>query len=115
MHYVSFGGIFTDNIIISLIIDLSIITIIFTIFLVIGLHLQDNNEREETEEQKEEKSFYLRLINTTNQEILTFKKKDDFIKTIKQYDSIKYFLKGTEEENTNQLITWYDPHYERLD
>ena len=98
----------------TLIIDLSIIAIIFTIFLVIGLHLQDNIG-EESEEQKEEKSFYLRLINTSNHEILTFKNKNDFIKTIKQYDSIKYFLKGSEEENVNQLITWYYPQYERLD
>ena len=98
----------------TLIIDLSIIAIIFTIFLVIGLHLQDNI-KEESEEQKEEKSFYLRLINTSNHEILTFKNKNDFIKTIKQYDNIKYFLKGSEEENVNQLITWYYPQYERLD
>lgn len=98
----------------TLIIDLSIIAIIFTIFLVIGLHLQDNIG-EESEEQKEEKSFYLRLINTSNHEILTFKNKNDFIKTIKQYDSIKYFLKGSEEENTKQLIEWYYPQYERLD
>ena len=98
----------------TLIIDLSIIAIIFTIFLVIGLHLGDNNE-EESEEQKEEKSFYLRLINTSNHEILAFKNKNDFIKTIKQYDSIKYFLKGTEDENNDQLIEWYYPQYERLD
>ena len=98
----------------TLFIDILVIGLLIIIFLLIGLYLKDD-ETEEKEEQKEErKDFYLQLQNTTTSEILTFKRKEDFIKTIKQYDSIKYFLKGTEDENNEQLIKWYYPNYKRV-
>ena len=84
------------------------ITIIIT--LISGFY----NEPEEAEEQEERQEYYLQLQNMTTQEILLFKNKKDFIKTIKDYDSVKYFLKGTEEENTNQLLEWYYPGYKKM-
>lgn len=74
-----------------------------------------NEPEEQTKEETEERNnYYLQLQNMTSQEILLFKNKKEFIDTIKQYDSIKYFLKGTEEENIEQLIEWYYPGYEKL-
>lgn len=74
-----------------------------------------NKPEEQTKEETEEKnSYYLQLQNMTTQEILLFKDKKEFINTIKQYNSIKYFLKGTEEQNINQLIEWYYPGYKKL-
>ena len=87
-------------------------------FVIIGLCYNEEieeTEREEREEQTEEREeSYLKLLNMTTNEILLFKNKNDFIKTIKQYDTIKYFLKGTEEENNKQLIEWYYPGYKKL-
>lgn len=85
------------------IISLYIMTII--------LSLPKETKKESPEEREK---TYLKLLNMTTQEILLFKNKKDFIDTIKQYDSIKYFLKGTEEENIQQLIKWYYPGYKKL-
>lgn len=81
-------------------------TLIYTLY---------NEPEEQTEETEERNNYYLQLQNMTSQEILLFKNKKEFIDTIKQYDSIKYFLKGTEEQNIEQLIEWYYPNYKRLD
>lgn len=84
-------------------------------FVIIGLCYNEEIEEEGEEEKEEEREeSYLKLLNMTTNEILLFKNKNDFIKTIKQYDTIKYFLKGTEEENVNQLLTWYYPGYKKL-
>lgn len=78
-------------------------TLIYTIY---------NRPEEKTTEERQD--YYLQLQNMTSQEILLFKNKKEFIDTIKQYDSIKYFLKGTEEENIEQLIEWYYPGFKKL-
>lgn len=93
--------------------------ILFIIALIIDVcydeMIEETEEREEQKEQTEEREeSYLKLLNMTTNEILLFKNKNDFIKTIKQYDTIKYFLKGTEEENNKQLIEWYYPGYKKL-
>lgn len=73
-----------------------------------------DKQEEQTEEPEERNNYYLQLQNMTTDEILVFKNKKEFINTIKQYDSIKYFLKGTEEQNIEQLIEWYYPGYKKL-
>ena len=88
--------------------------VLIQIFLIIAIIELFYNEREETEEQEEEERFYLKLMNTTSKEILLFKNKNEFIKSIKDYDTIKYFLKGTEEENTDKLLHWYYPGYKKM-
>lgn len=100
----------------TIIIDLTIIFLIFSIFLILGYIIREiTEEREEEETPKEEKKgFYLQLINTSTQEILSFKNKKEFYNTIEGLDTIKYFLKGTEEQNNNKLIEWYYPGYKKL-
>lgn len=88
-----------------------IITVIYSTLI---YTLYDRPEEQTKEEPEERNNYYLQLQNMTSQEILLFKNKKEFIDTIKQYDSIKYFLKGTEEENINQLIEWYYPGYKKL-
>ena len=100
----------------TILIDVFIISFIYILFIIIGLQL---NKKQETqviykspEEKKEEdKSFYIRLLNTSTQEILTFKNKKEFINSIEGYNTIQYFLKGTEEENNKKLVNWYYPGY----
>lgn len=75
---------------------------------------EEHELKEAVEESEEKNNYYLQLQNMTTQEILLFKNKKEFIDTIKQYDSIKYFLKGTEEQNIEQLIEWYYPGYKKL-
>ena len=96
--------------IITLLITVSYSTLIYALY---------NEKEEQVPEEKKEapeerKNYYLQLKNMTTHEILLFKDKKEFINTIKQYDSIKYFLKGTEEENINQLISWYYPGFKKL-
>lgn len=86
-----------------------IIIVIYTLIIILSLPKESKKESPE-----EREKTYLKLLNMTTQEILLFKNKKDFIDTIKQYDSIKYFLKGTEEENIQQLIKWYYPGYKKL-
>lgn len=102
----------------TIIIDLTIIFLIFTIFLVLGYIIRESLKEEQPGAApivpEEKKKFYLQLINTSTHEILSFKNKKEFLSTIQGLDTIKYFLKGTEEENTNQLIKWYYPEYKKL-
>lgn len=102
----------------KLVIDILICELIvfsIIIFMMIYISLIGKDEEDEETEIKEAKnSIYLTLQNMTTEEILQFKNKNDFIKTIKDYDMIKYFLKGTEEENNNKLINWYYPEYRKL-
>ena len=88
-----------------------IIIVIYTLIIILSLPSKPETKKESPEEREK---TYLKLLNMTTQEILLFKNKKDFIDTIKQYDSIKYFLKGTEEENIQQLIKWYYPGYKKL-
>ena len=98
----------------TIIIDLTIIFLIFSVFLVLGYFIRESTEEVKEIPKEEKKKFYLQLINTSTEEILSFKNKKEFIDTIEGFDTIKYFLKGTEEENINQLIKWYYPEYKKL-
>lgn len=101
----------------KLIIDVLVCEIIvfsIIIFMMIYISLIGKDEEQEIEIKEVKNSMYLSLQNMTTAEILQFKNKNDFIKTIKDYDMIKYFLKGTEEENTDQLIKWYYPQYKKM-
>ena len=98
----------------TIIIDLTIIFLIFSVFLVLGYFIRESTEEVKEIPKEETKKFYLQLINTSTEEILSFKNKKEFIDTIEGFDTIKYFLKGTEEQNTNQLIKWYYPEYKKL-
>lgn len=89
-----------------------IIIVIYTLFIILTMNKDTTEEQQESTEEREK--VYLALQNMTSQEILLFKDKKEFINSIKQYDTIKYFLKGTEEENINQLINWYYPGYKKL-
>lgn len=95
---------------------ITIIYIVLLQLLIIGLitSIFYNEFPEDQEKEKEKQEIYLKLQNMTSQEILLFKDKKEFINSIKQYDTIKYFLKGTEEENIKQLINWYYPGYKKL-
>lgn len=92
-----------------------LITLLITcIYSTLIYTLYDRPEEQTKEEIEEKNNYYLQLQNMTSQEILLFKNKKEFIDTIKQYDTIKYFLKGTEEQNIEQLIEWYYPGYKKL-
>ena len=101
----------------TIIIDVFLILFIYILFIIIGLQLNKQTtqtaQKIQTQQTKteEDKSFYIRLLNTSTQEILTFKNKKEFINSIEGFDTIKYFLKGTEEENNKQLVQWYYPGY----
>ena len=97
--------IYTNILIITL-----IITLIYTLIIILTI----NKETATKEEPEERESYYLQLLNMTTGEILLFKNKKEFINSIKQYNTIKYFLKGTEEENIKRLIEWYYPEYKKL-
>lgn len=97
---------------------LLIILIQFVIILLIVV-ISYNPEREpikrvNREEMQQEEKNYLTLQNMTTYEIMTFKNKNDFYKTIDGFDTVRYFLKGTEQENINQLIKWYYPGYRAI-
>ena len=61
------------------------------------------------EETEEREKAYLVLQNMTTQEILLFKKKEDFIKDVGCYDVLKRFY------NDNEIIEKIYPNYKRLD
>lgn len=88
--------------------------IIFNYLLLINAFYRDEEETEKETQKEDRNDFYIKLLNTTTEEILTFKNKKDFINSIEGYDTIKYFLKGTEEENNNKLIEWYYKGYKKL-
>lgn len=68
------------------------------------------NKPEAKKEQKEERdNYYLKLQNMTTQEILLFKRKEDFIKDVGCYDILREFY------NDNQIIDKVYPNYKRLD
>ena len=97
--------IYTNILIITL-----IITLIYTLIIILTI----NKETPTKEEPEERENYYLQLLNMTTGEILLFKNKKEFINSITQYDMIKHFLKGTEEENIKRLIEWYYPEYKKL-
>lgn len=105
-----------NNAINVLIINIISIIILYIIFLGLGLYINNIIKQEKTSKIKESEEIknYLQLQNMTTNEIIQFRNKNEFLKTIKDYDTIKYFLKGTEEENTNKLIEWYYPGFKRL-
>ena len=52
---------------------------------------------------------YLKLQNMTTKEILTFKRKEDFIKDVGCYDVLRKFY------NDNEIIEKCYPNYKRLE
>lgn len=101
------------NILETIFILLFSISIIFGMIYFYFVPIEDIEERP-TKTEKEIDSVYLTLQNMTTDEILLFKNKKDFMKTIEGLDTIKYFLKGTEEENIDKLIGWYYKGYKKL-
>ena len=67
------------------------------------------NEPEEQEQPEEREKAYLTLQDMTTQEILLFKKKDDFIKDVGCYDILRNFY------NDDEIIKKIYPNYKRLD
>lgn len=112
-----------ESIIIYTSLILSIITITTLYFYMLGegnrkekiIYKENKRDyREYKEPSEERKELYLQLANLTTGEILQFKNKNEFIRSIQGYDTIKHFLKGTERENQDQLINWYYPGYKKL-
>lgn len=91
-----------------------VLTLLITVIYSTLIYTLYNEPEEQTKELEERNNYYLQLQNMTTDEIMLFKDKKEFINSIKQYDTIKYFLKGTEEENIDQLIKWYYPGYKKL-
>lgn len=58
---------------------------------------------------EERNNDYLRLQNMTTKEILTFKRKEDFIKDVGCYDVLRNFY------NDNEIIEKCYPNYKRLE
>lgn len=69
-----------------------------------------NEPEEQIKEQTEEREkAYLTLQNMTTQEILLFKRKEDFIKDVGCYDILRNFY------NDDEIIKKIYPNYKRLD
>lgn len=83
--------------------------IVILIFVIIGLCYNEEYEEEEIEEQEEREQYYLKLQNMTTQEILLFKRKEDFIKDVGCYDILREFY------NDSQIVDKVYPNYKRLD
>ena len=83
--------------------------IVILIFVIIGLCYNEEYDEEEIEEQEEREQCYLKLQNMTTQEILLFKRKEDFIKDVGCYDILREFY------NDSQIIDRVYPNYKRLD
>ena len=82
--------------------------IVILIFVLIGI-CYNEEEPEETEEQEEREKAYLTLQNMTTNEILLFKRKEDFIKDVGCYDILREFY------NDEQIVNKVYPNYKRLD
>lgn len=94
-----------------------IITVIYTLIIILSMK-PEKEERHYTPsrktEREEKEKFYMQLLNASTGEVLQFRNKKEFINSIRGYDTIKYFLKGTDEENVKQLIEWYYPGFKKL-
>lgn len=89
---------------------LLITLIIMATYLFIIILSMNKEEREEREEQPEEREkAYLTLQNMTTDEILLFKRKEDFIKDVGCYDILRNFY------NDDEIIKKIYPNYKRLD
>ena len=94
-----------------------IIIVIYTLIIILSIKPEKEErsyKKPVREESKEKDQFYMELLNASTGEILQFRNKKEFINSIKGYDTIKYFLKGTDEENIKQLIEWYYPGFKKL-
>ena len=83
-----------------------IIIVIYTLIIILSLPTKPEAKKESPEERKD---YYLKLQNMTTQEILLFKRKEDFIKDVGCYDILREFY------NDNQIIDKVYPNYKRLD
>ena len=83
-----------------------IIIIIYTLIIILTMNKETIKEQQEQPEEREK--AYLILQNMTTHEILTFKKKDDFIKDVGCYDILRNFY------NDDEIIKKIYPNYKRL-
>lgn len=83
--------------------------LVVIIFVIIGLCYNEEYDEEEIEEQEEREQCYLKLQNMTTNEILLFKRKEDFIKDVGCYDILREFY------NDKQIVEKVYPNYKRLD
>ncbi|MEE1125335.1 MAG: hypothetical protein U0L18_05285 [Acutalibacteraceae bacterium] len=77
--------------------------------LIYVLYDEKESEEKQPEQPEEREKAYLTLQNMTTQEILLFKKKDDFIKDVGCYDVLRNFY------NDDEIIKKIYPNYKRLD
>ena len=98
-----------SNIIFIIFLELFITLIITLLFIP-----EEKEEKIVYKAKEKEDIAYLTLQNMTTDEILRFRNKNDFMRTIEGYETIKYFLKGTEEENIDKLINWYYKGYKKI-
>lgn len=85
-----------------------IIIVIYTLIILLAINKEPTEEKT-TEEQEEREKAYLTLQNMTTQEILLFKRKEDFIKDVGCYDVLRNFY------NDDEIIKKIYPNYKRLD
>lgn len=90
-----------------LLITLIIINIYIILYFISSLFYNKPEEKKEPKEERE--SYYLKLQNMTTQEILLFKRKEDFIKDVGCYDILREFY------NDKEIIDKVYPNYKRLD
>lgn len=83
-----------------------IITVIYTVIILLTINKESTEEQPEQPEEREK--AYLILQNMTTQEILLFKKKEDFIKDVGCYDVLRNFY------NDDEIIKKIYPNYKRL-
>lgn len=89
---------------------LLITLIIMATYIFIIILSMNKEEREEQEEQPEEREkAYLTLQNMTTDEILLFKRREDFIKDVGCYEILRNFY------NDDEIIKKIYPNYKRLD
>lgn len=91
------------TIFIIILIQLLIIAIITELF-----YNEESPEDQEKEKTEERQETYLKLQNMTTQEILLFKKKEDFIRDVGCYDILRNFY--TDDEIIKKIY----PNYKRL-
>ena len=91
-----------------LLITLIIINIYIILYFISSLFYKETETKQEKPKEERE-SYYLKLQNMTTQEILLFKRKEDFIKDVGCYDILREFY------NDKEIIDKVYPNYKRLD
>ena len=90
------------------IIILAYIQLLFTLLIFLLFYRKPAKESIKEAPEKRE-NYYLKLQNMTTQEILLFKRKEDFIKDVGCYDILREFY------NDKEIIDKVYPNYKRLE